>query len=235
MTGSQKTVMWDFDGTLAYRPLTWSGTMMEILSRECPGHDVKIEQIRLYMSKVYPWCMPENPHPRLSAPSAWWAYMESAIAGAYESAGISSAAARSLARLFHRHYTDPGGFILYDDTKKTLEHFCSAGWRNVILSIHVPELTRIVEDLGIGGYFFACLSSADTGFEKPNPEAFRLALSLCGNPEVVWMVGDNIEADAKGAQSLGIPAVLVHAQNKNGSEFHAETLGGVIRIIEENS
>lgn len=235
MPRAQKTVLWDFDGTLAYRPLMWSGTMIEILDRACPGHGINIEQIRPFMKNIYPWDTPEKQHPHLSAPGAWWAYMESVIADAYEAVGIDGAFARDLAQLFHRHYTDPGGFILYDDTAKTLEHFCSAGWRNVILSNHVPELKRIVVGLGIGGYFYACLSSANTGFEKPNPEAYKLALSLCGNPLTVWMVGDNIDADVKGANALGIPAVLVHAGGDSGVKFYAETLKGVIRIIEENS
>jgi putative hydrolase of the HAD superfamily len=232
MPDSQKTVLWDFDGTLALRPRMWSGTMIEILDMFCPGHGITVERIRAEMKDVYPWDTPETPHPHLSAPGAWWAYMERVIAGVYELAGIDGAAARGFAHRFHRHYVDPGGFILYEDAVETLEHFCSAGWRNVILSNHVPELKRIVDGLGIGGYFSVCLSSACTGFEKPSAEAFGLALSLCGNPKVIWMVGDNIEADVRGAQRMGLPAVLVHSVGESGATFHAETLRDVIPIIE---
>jgi putative hydrolase of the HAD superfamily len=157
------------------------------------------------------------------------------IGKTYEAAGLDGEQSARLAALAHRIYVDPRGFELFDDTVETLEHFCSAGWRNVIVSNHVPELNGIVGSLDIGRYFYACFSSANMGFEKPNPEAFKVALSFCGDPRTVWMVGDNAEADVKGANALGIPAVLVHADNKNSVKYHTETLKDVILIIEENS
>lgn len=48
------------------------------------------------------------------------------------------------------------------------------------------------------------------GYEKPHPEAFKIALSTAGNPKFVWMIGDNINADIIGAQNVNIPAILVH-------------------------
>jgi putative hydrolase of the HAD superfamily len=51
-------------------------------------------------------------------------------------------------------------------------------------------------------YIDICLSSANIGYEKPHSEAFKTALRECGNPETVWMIGDNIEADIKGAKAL---------------------------------
>ena len=81
----------------------------------------------------------------------------------------------------------------------------------MVLSNHVPELEDIVTGVGLRGHFEAVLTSALMGYEKPHPEAFRMALREAGSPEQVWMVGDNPVADVQGAESLGIPAILVHS------------------------
>jgi putative hydrolase of the HAD superfamily len=44
---------------------------------------------------------------------------------------------------------------------------------------------------------------------RPHPEAFRHTLRESGDPARRWMVGDNPVADVKGAQALGIPALLI--------------------------
>jgi putative hydrolase of the HAD superfamily len=78
-----------------------------------------------------------------------------------------------------------------------------------VLSNHVPELSTLVEQLGLGGLVERVFSSAATGYEKPHPEAFRLALRAFGDPVRRWMVGDNPTADVAGAEAIGIPAILV--------------------------
>lgn len=232
MGNSQKTILWDFDGTLAKRPELWSGTMAEALRGHFPGSGITRDDIRPYMRNVFPWDTPDIPHPELSQPHAWWARMEHAMAKAYESAGVEKETAAYLAHLAHLRYVDPSGFILYEDTVSTLEFLSRIGWRHIILSNHVPELPDIVAALGIGGYFSRIISSAETGYEKPNPQAFKIALASCGSPDIVWMIGDNPHADIMGANSFGIPAVLVHAPNNCGAKYHAKNLKDVIPIIQ---
>ena len=73
----------------------------------------------------------------------------------------------------------------------------------------MPELPEIVDGVGLSGFFDAVITSAATGYEKPNRRAFEIALEAAGNPEATWMVGDNPEADVLGAEGVGIPAILV--------------------------
>ena len=50
----------------------------------------------------------------------------------------------------------------------------------------------------------ACLSSTEIGFEKPDPEIFRLALSHAGcAPEEAVMIGDRIDNDIRPARIQG--------------------------------
>ncbi len=70
-----------------------------------------------------------------------------------------------------------------------------------MLSNHVPELNRLLADLGIASFFERIFNSAVTGIEKPNPAAF---LSVkAAYPELVdfVMIGDSLRADVSGARS----------------------------------
>lgn len=66
MTDAPPTIIWDFDGTLAYRPDRWSGAMMQVLDEHLPGHDIEICQIKPYLEDTFPWHAPDQPHPHLS-------------------------------------------------------------------------------------------------------------------------------------------------------------------------
>jgi putative hydrolase of the HAD superfamily len=117
------------------------------------------------------------------------------------------------------------------------------GWRHAIITNHMPELPGIVKALGLSPYIEFCVDSALTGYEKPHPQAFRLALTMAGNPEQVWMVGDNMVSDIKGAEAVGIPAILVNEPHVHTNQvadirdirYRAADLTGVVKIIRENS
>ena len=56
------------------------------------------------------------------------------------------------------------------------------------------------------------ITSATTGYEKPHSEAYAVARRAAGNPDTLWMVGDNPEADVMGAERCGIPAILARSK-----------------------
>lgn len=102
--------------------------------------------------------------------------------------------------------------MVFDDTRPALELTAAAGWRNVILSNHVPELPQLVAALGLDDLIERVFTSATIGFDKPHPDAFRYASRESGSPERVWMVGDDPVADIGGAEALGIPALLIRTE-----------------------
>lgn len=65
-------IIWDFDGTLAFRSGMWSGTLIEVLRREMPGHPATISDIRPYMQDGFPWNRPEHPHEPVTTGDKWW-------------------------------------------------------------------------------------------------------------------------------------------------------------------
>ena len=205
-----RVVMWDFDGTLAWREGLWSGCLLEVLDEHEPGHTATLETIRARLRGGFPWHRHEVAHPELSEADAWWRALTPLIAGALAGCGVAEARVGELSRAMRERFVDGTRvWRLFADTPAALRATAAAGWRNVILSNHVPELPDLIGQLGLGDLVEEVFSSAATGYEKPHPEAFRGALRACGEPRERWMVGDNPRADVAGAESLGIPAVLI--------------------------
>ena len=97
---------------------------------------------------------------------------------------------------------------------------------------HVPELGAILRSLDIEYLFLAIFNSADTGIEKPHPEAFENVRTSLPPQSQVWMIGDNIAADVEGAEAAGIPAILVRRPHPSAKRYD-QNLAGVIPVVEK--
>ncbi len=104
----------------------------------------------------------------------------------------------------------------------TLAQLSARGWTHMILSNHVPELRSIIRHLRLEGYMSQLFNSAETGYEKPHPQAFRHVLNALDRPAVVWMSGDRIKADVTGAALVGIPSILVRTHHPEAPSCCAE-------------
>ncbi len=225
-----RVVFWDFDGTLAYSSGKWGSALMTALDEHVPGHGVPHEAIRPFLQDGFPWHRPDLPHPQLSSAEKWWAEIYSLLVRASVGVGLPEQTARQLAPLVRKHVSDPGTYRLFDDTIPALEQLTDAGWNHAVLSNHVPELAQVVVGVGLGAYVTNVVCSAETGYEKPHPEAFLIALERTGHPAHVWMVGDDPEADVRGAEAVGIPAILVRTQDDTVLR-QADSLMAAVDII----
>ena len=211
---SRKVLIWDFDGTLAYRAGMWSGALIDVLDRFEPSHGIRAEQVRPFLRQGFPWHNPEEPHPQLCDPAAWWRNLEPVFTAAYRGLGIDPLRATDFARHVRVHFTDPTTWSLYPEVTHCIDELSGDGWRHVILSNHVPELEGIVAALELRDRFVAVHTSALLGFEKPNPNAYRHVLDTLGSLDHVYMIGDNPLADLAGAGAVGIPGILVRSEEK---------------------
>jgi putative hydrolase of the HAD superfamily len=217
-----KLLIWDFDETLGYRHGgAWMASLFEVMQQETPGSPVTLDELERYTRAGFPWHTPEVPHPDLNSADAWWAALEGIFREAYEGVGFAPERARSMAKLVRPTYLDVARWRLYDDTTATLAALAEMGWTHVILSNLVPELTDLIDGLGLSGYFARVFNSAITGYEKPHPEAYRIVLRAFPDATTRWMIGDSYHADVQGPAAVGIPAVLVHRHHPDAERYVA--------------
>jgi putative hydrolase of the HAD superfamily len=216
MAPLRKFLIWDFDGTLGYRPGQWSGAVVQVL-RRFAGREVDIEMVRPFMRLGFPWHNPDRPNPPMRTADAWWDALLPVFEEAFVGCRVPADQAAALAAKVRPVYTDLAAWRLFDDTREVLGELHAEGWSHAILSNHVPELPSLIEGLGLRPLIHTIVNSAETGFEKPHPSAFQAALAALEDPAQVWMIGDNITADVLGAESAGLRAILVRSEDPRAS------------------
>lgn len=228
---ARRAVLWDFDGTLALRPMMWSRELLSAAQEAAPERTVDLEALRPHLRSGFPWHEPQLAHPHLCEPEAWWEHVVGVLSRALQAVGFPPGEADETARRARGKFVDPEPYEIFAETAPVLEHLTARGWEHLVLSNHVPELPQMVEAMGLAHHFRAVLSSANLGYDKPHPEIFRLAREAAGFPEVLWMVGDNPVADYAGAGACGIPAILVRTEATAG-ERRAADLWQAAEMIE---
>ena len=73
--------------------------------------------------------------------------------------------------------------------------------------------------LGLTPFFSHVIMSTHLGFRKPDPRLFTIACTLLDIPpaETVY-IGNDPETDVKGAQAIGMQAILLDRDGKNRSQ-----------------
>ncbi|MCB5908106.1 HAD family hydrolase [Streptomyces pinistramenti] len=202
--------VWDFDGTLGHRRHgIWAECLLEILDVQQPDHTWTFPQIFDALARGFPWHEPCLPHPHLNAPDAWWDHVTQVVATALTGLGMDNEEAATAAHATRRTYTDRTAWSLYPQALDVLDTLTQAGWQHVLLTNHVPELPDILDSLSLTSRLRAVVNSAASGHEKPHPEAFRLARAAAPPGARLVMIGDNPDADIKGATRAGIDAIWV--------------------------
>jgi putative hydrolase of the HAD superfamily len=227
MSAPPKHLLWDFDGTLGRRQGRWSGAIVDVLRRRA-NIDVDIETVRPFMRSGFPWDAYDRPNPPNRPAGDWWRALHPLFERAFIGCRVPPAEAAALAAEVRTTYLDLSTWSLFDDAIDVLTELRREGFTHSILSNHVPELLTIVGHLGLTPLLDVVVNSAVTGFEKPNPQAYRAALAVMGNPDPaeVWMIGDDVRADYLGAESAGLRAILVRSTDPRAAR-RAETLRGV--------
>ena len=91
---------------------------------------------------------------------------------------------------------------------------------------------RLLEELGLSGYFEQVVVSCEEGSEKPDPRIFQAALRRAGVAAGDCLyVGDNYYADAVGARGVGMRALIVNRFGRLGVEEIADQV--FIRDVSE--
>jgi putative hydrolase of the HAD superfamily len=228
-----KYLLWDFDNTLAIRPGHWSQCLAEVVNGAYPEKQVRRESFRPHLMSSFPWHDHETSHTHISSPDEWWAAMAPTLEQALRlGAALGQQQASALVTGFRSRYLDPSTWVVFDDTVAALELLAAQGWKQMILSNHVPELPELVAALGLSPYFTAIHTSGTTGFEKPHPRTYAAALETFGpTPDRVVMVGDSYLMDYVAARAAGLEAVLVRSTHPQCDTSFATALEAARFIV----
>jgi len=227
-----RAIIWDYDGTLGYREGgMWVATTLEVIHEEDPASPLTEDDVRARLRGIFPWDRPDEPHPHLSTPEAWWAAQVDLFTDILGDLGYYDGRARRMAERIRTVYLRPDAWRLYPEVLDTLDALSARGWQHYVLSNHLPELGEFVERLGLAPRLSGLVNSAEVGYEKPHPEIYRRMLEMIGPAETIWMVGDNPVADVAGAEAVGIPAILVRTRHE-GVRYRCDDLSGVPAIVE---
>lgn len=119
----------------------------------------------------------------------------------------SPSLARRMWHLFKANYFDS----LFPDTLPILDRLKERGIPLGIVSNYGTNLFDLLPKLKIFHYFDFIIVSAIVGVAKPHPKIFQIAIEEAGvPPNQILYVGDNLEDDIKGANAMGIDAVLIN-------------------------
>jgi putative hydrolase of the HAD superfamily len=112
-------------------------------------------------------------------------------------------------------------WILEEDTLPTLQKLEQDGYRMGLISNagDDQDVQQLAQRFGIARYFDFILTSAGCSYRKPHRRIFELALSnWYFLPSEAVMVGDNLEADIRGAKSVGLFAIWISRRAGEQSE-----------------
>ena len=230
-TSMMKALIWDFDGTLGYREGgMFRAALLEVIEQTAPDWNGDGEDLRAYLQSGFLWHTPGQPHLHIRTGQEWWEMLYPVFERALQGVGFNRPRARLMARQTRGVYTNPVRWRLFPDVAPALAGLSAQGWTHYILSNHVPELPDIVDRLGLMSWVATVHTSAQMGYEKPHPKAFEHVVRALPEDAEIWMIGDSLEADVRGAESLGIKAILVRKPDPQATRY-SEDLAGIARIV----
>jgi putative hydrolase of the HAD superfamily len=228
---TDRFLIWDFDGMLAFRPGNWTGVVCDVVAVERPDVGMTPDRLRPHLQSGFPWHAPDVVRQPCSA-DQWWSELLSVLARAVQSAaGVEAPEARRLVSGVRAAYTDAKGWQVFDDVLPALARLRDRGWSHIVLSNHVPELPQLVEALGLSEFITAVYCSACTGVEKPHRKAFETVFARYPEAQSGWMIGDSWRADVQGALAVGMRAILVRSEHPEAA-LQCKTLKEVVGVVE---
>lgn len=128
----------------------------------------------------------------------------------------------ALDRLFSITQTN---WVLEQDTLATLRKLESDGYRLGLISNagDDKDVQQLAARFGIADFFDFILTSAACSYRKPHPRIFELALSnWYFLPNEAVMVGDNLDADIRGARDAGLYGIWINRRSPARTEAQTQ-------------
>lgn len=112
-------------------------------------------------------------------------------------------------------FARPDVWQVFPDVEDTLREARARGLHVGIISNWDERLRALLDGLGLGQHFDSMTISCEVGVEKPSAEIFLAALRAASvTASQAVHVGDCYEEDVRGAEEVGMKAILVDRQGR---------------------
>lgn len=202
----KKAIFWDSDGTLLYGNESFKTSLVRAFEQF--GYALDEEIAGAFMRSVCSWYRPQKDHSDKKG-EEWWEELLGEIRVFCEKRGVSQPDIVPICSSFRENVVT-FEYEAYSDAKEVLHYFREKGYENYIISNNFPELGEVFARLGLGGEIAGYILSASVGYEKPRKEIYDCAIAKAGNPEIMYMIGDNPVTDYQGGMEAGMTPILVH-------------------------
>ena len=183
-------IFWDFDGTLAHSQALWPRCGYEALAAVwdgvMPGFDEYKEQFLYGEGAAFPWRCWEKDHTGHTG-TDFWPYMNEWFAECARVFDVPGDIAEKAAEGVAGRLIRAENYVLYDDVIPVLKALIGMGHTNSMISNNYPELTQVMEGLGILEYIEKPVISGREGYDKPRRELFEKAMArFPGEKYYMW-------------------------------------------------
>ena len=132
------------------------------------------------------------------------------------------------------HYINAKTLDLLQENKQVLEHLKQAGYPMVLVSNFYGNISQVLKDAGIDGYFKEVIESAVVGVRKPNPAIFALGVCALDLPaSQILVVGDTYGKDIIPAHKLGCHTLWIKGLQWEEKQVDESIPDGIIRKLSE--
>lgn len=208
-----RAILFDFGGTLMYGRQDWTPIMAK-------ADDVLTEHLRVQGMEINPSTFPFEFRRKLDE---YFKQREKdllettysfVLRELLQSKGYSDVSSDVIRNALNALFSvTQANWALEEDAIPTLQKLKKNGYNLGIISNagDDADVQQLARSFGITQYFDFILTSAACSYRKPHPRIFELALSnwYCPPNEAV-MIGDNLDADIRGAQNAGIYGVWIN-------------------------
>ncbi|MGL5416361.1 MAG: hypothetical protein ACRDAU_11925 [Clostridium sp.] len=135
----ERIILWDFQGTLAHNEYMFSKVLYGVMSDE-DKEKFNLQNFKNKKLVGFPWQKCELRY----EPKYWWENAQKIFNKIYLELGLNKKEALKYTSKIKKEFLKAKDFILYPESIEVLKYFKYMGYKNIILSNHIPELDIIV-------------------------------------------------------------------------------------------
>jgi putative hydrolase of the HAD superfamily len=115
-------------------------------------------------------------------------------------------------------FAGPNAWQVFPDVEDTMREARARGLHVGVISNWDERLRPLLTDMGLARHFGSITVSCEVGAEKPDGRMFHAALQAAGvAADEAVHVGDNDNEDVRGAEAVGMRAILLDRSGKRAS------------------